>query len=56
MNWFGLLRLHKMVIGESLIAPQTPKPEPVGSSLVHRDPHFGAIPGSLLKQEVLPEK
>jgi predicted nucleic acid-binding protein len=24
--------------------------------LVHRDPHFAAIPGSLLKQEILPAK
>ena len=24
--------------------------------LVHRDPHFAAIPGSLLRQEVLPAK
>ena len=26
------------------------------ATLVHRDPHFAAIPGSLLKQEVLPAK
>ena len=26
------------------------------ATLVHRDPHFTAIPGSLLKQEVLPAK
>jgi hypothetical protein len=26
MNWFGLLRLHKMAIGESLIAPQSLSP------------------------------
>ena len=26
------------------------------ATLVHRDPHFGAIPPSLLKQEVLPAK
>ena len=24
--------------------------------LVHRDPHFSAVPGDLLQQEVLPEK
>lgn len=27
-----------------------------GATLVHRDPHFGAIPSSFLKQEVLPPK
>ena len=26
------------------------------ATLVHRDPHFAAIPASLLKQEVLPAK
>lgn len=26
------------------------------ATLVHRDPHFAAIPGSLLKQEILPAK
>jgi predicted nucleic acid-binding protein len=26
------------------------------ATLVHRDPHFAAIPANLLKQEVLPEK
>lgn len=26
------------------------------ATLVHRDPHFSAIPGNLLKQEVLPAK
>ena len=26
------------------------------ATLVHRDPHFGAIPATLLKQQVLPEK
>ena len=26
------------------------------ATLVHRDPHFAAIPASLLKQEVLPSK
>ncbi len=26
------------------------------ATLVHRDPHFAAIPGSLLRQEVLPGK
>ena len=26
------------------------------ATLVHRDPHFVAIPGSLLKQEILPAK
>jgi predicted nucleic acid-binding protein len=26
------------------------------ATLVHRDPHFAAIPATLLKQEVLPEK
>ena len=26
------------------------------ATLVHRDPHFTAIPGSFLKQEVLPAK
>jgi predicted nucleic acid-binding protein len=27
-----------------------------GATLVHRDPHFTAIPASLLKQEMLPAK
>ena len=27
-----------------------------GATLVHRDPHFSAIPGNLLKQEMLPPK
>jgi len=27
-----------------------------GATLVHRDPHFTAIPASLLKQEMLPPK
>ncbi len=27
-----------------------------GATLVHRDPHFTAIPGSMLKQEMLPPK
>jgi len=27
-----------------------------GATLVHRDPHFAAIPANLLKQEVLPAK
>lgn len=26
------------------------------ATLVHRDPHFAAVPGSLLKQEILPAK
>ena len=26
------------------------------ATLVHRDPHFAAVPGSLLKQEILPTK
>jgi predicted nucleic acid-binding protein len=26
------------------------------ATIVHRDPHFGAIPGNLLRQEVLPAK
>jgi predicted nucleic acid-binding protein len=27
-----------------------------GATLVHRDPHFTAIPASILKQEMLPPK
>jgi predicted nucleic acid-binding protein len=27
-----------------------------GAMLVHRDPHFTAIPASMLKQEMLPRK
>jgi predicted nucleic acid-binding protein len=27
-----------------------------GATLVHRDPHFTAIPASLLNQEILPSK
>jgi predicted nucleic acid-binding protein len=27
-----------------------------GATLVHRDPHFTAISGSMLKQEMLPPK
>jgi predicted nucleic acid-binding protein len=26
------------------------------ATLIHHDPHFGAIPASLLKQEMLPAK
>jgi predicted nucleic acid-binding protein len=38
---------------DALIAATTAS---LNAVLVHRDPHFSAVPGDLLQQEVLPEK